>query len=119
MEGGPQEIIPGWELGILGNGDDIPPIKEGGIRTLRIPPRLAYGEKGDGCPLGRDVACRIPPGSDVEITFSLLEADPRPPPPAPCPPPNRPLPDPDSLVKKHCGRLSQATGHSVVPRAGD
>lgn len=37
------QVVPGWELAVLG-ADGVPPIKEGGIRTVRIPPELAYGE---------------------------------------------------------------------------
>jgi len=62
------QVIPGWEEGILGN-DYIPAIKEGGSRTLLIPPALAYGAEGDGCLFGLSDNCRIPPNSPVEITF--------------------------------------------------
>jgi peptidylprolyl isomerase len=33
---GVHEVITGWDLGILG-GDGVPPMKEGGKRTLLIP----------------------------------------------------------------------------------
>jgi FKBP-type peptidyl-prolyl cis-trans isomerase len=62
------QVIPGWEQGILGN-DYIPAIKEGGARTLLVPPELAYGSTGDGCLFGLPDSCRIPPNSPVEITF--------------------------------------------------
>jgi hypothetical protein len=62
------QVIPGWEQGILGS-EDIPAIKEGGARTLLIPPELAYGTLGDGCLFGLPDSCRIPPNSPVEITF--------------------------------------------------
>lgn len=62
------QVIPGWEQGILGN-DYIPPIKEGGARTLLIPPELAYGSTGDGCLFGLPDSCRIPPNSPVIVTF--------------------------------------------------
>eukprot|EP00249_Psilotum_nudum_P002694 c15818_g1_i2 orf=605-1330(-) len=42
------EVIKGWDEGILG-GEGIPPMLPGGKRTLRIPPPLAYGERGAGC----------------------------------------------------------------------
>lgn len=64
----PPQVIPGWEQGILGTAD-IPAVKEGGARTLLVPPELAYGEKGDGCLFGLPDSCRIPPNSPVEITF--------------------------------------------------
>ncbi|KAH9573694.1 hypothetical protein CY35_01G014400 [Sphagnum magellanicum] len=61
------EVISGWDQGILGT-DGIPPMLAGGKRTLRIPPQLAYGERGAGCRLG---SCLIPPNStllfDVEF----------------------------------------------------
>lgn len=62
------QAIPGWELAILGDAD-VPAIKEGGSRTVLIPPELAYGEEGDGCLYGLSSSCRIPPNSPVEITF--------------------------------------------------
>jgi FKBP-type peptidyl-prolyl cis-trans isomerase len=62
------QVIPGWEQGILGN-EYIPAIKEGGARTLLVPPELAYGSLGDGCLFGLPESCRIPPNSPVEITF--------------------------------------------------
>jgi hypothetical protein len=46
------EVISGWDQGILGT-DGIPPMLAGGKRTLRIPPQLAYGERGAGCRLGK------------------------------------------------------------------
>jgi peptidylprolyl isomerase len=61
------EVISGWDQGILGT-DGIPPMLAGGKRTLRIPPQLAYGDRGAGCRLG---SCLIPPNStllfDVEF----------------------------------------------------
>lgn len=65
---GNDEVIPGWEQGILGN-EFIPAIKENGSRTLLVPPELAYGSKGDGCLFGLPDSCRIPPNSAVEISF--------------------------------------------------
>jgi FKBP-type peptidyl-prolyl cis-trans isomerase len=62
-------VIPGWEMGILGNDKELPAIEKGGIRTVLIPPHLAYGAVGDGCLFGLPDSCRIPPNSPVEITF--------------------------------------------------
>lgn len=53
------EVIKGWDQGILGS-DGIPPMLTGGKRTLRIPPELAYGDRGAGCKGG---SCLIPPAS--------------------------------------------------------
>lgn len=41
------QVIRGWDQGILG-GDGIPPMKEGGKRTLMIPAELGYGTRGAG-----------------------------------------------------------------------
>ena len=38
---GEQKVIPGWERGIMG-------MKVGGQRILKIPPQLAYGQRGAG-----------------------------------------------------------------------
>ncbi len=34
---GVRQVIAGWDIGILGDGDTIPPMKQGGKRTLIIP----------------------------------------------------------------------------------
>ncbi|XP_010494686.1 PREDICTED: peptidyl-prolyl cis-trans isomerase FKBP13, chloroplastic-like [Camelina sativa] len=61
------EVIKGWDQGILGS-DGIPPMLTGGKRTLKIPPELAYGDRGAGCKGG---SCLIPPASvllfDIEF----------------------------------------------------
>ena len=55
----------GFQLAILGDGGAMPPVREGGVRTVVLPAALAYGEKGDGCLYGLDSSCRIPPNSEV------------------------------------------------------
>lgn len=56
-------LIPGWQAG-------IPGMKVGGIRVLRIPYQLAYGERSipgpDGSPL-------IPAKSDLVFAIELLD----------------------------------------------
>ncbi|KAF8062706.1 FKBP13 [Scenedesmus sp. PABB004] len=67
------EVIPGWELGILGDGSAaLPPVRAGGTRTLLVPPDLAFGARGDNCLFGRAQSCRVPPGSAVVITFRFV-----------------------------------------------
>lgn len=64
---GVNEVIKGWDMGILG-ADGVPPMLAGGKRTLRLPPELGYGMRGAGCKGG---SCIIPPDSvllfDVEF----------------------------------------------------
>lgn len=45
---GTGQVIRGWDLGILGDGKSIPPMKPGGKRKLIIPSDLGYGSKGAG-----------------------------------------------------------------------
>lgn len=59
----------GFDVALLGDGGALGPIKEGGVRTVVLPSALAFGESGDGCLYGRDESCRIPPNSEVELTF--------------------------------------------------
>mmetsp|Transcript_8216 Transcript_8216/g.11939 ORF Transcript_8216/g.11939 Transcript_8216/m.11939 type:complete len:215 (-) Transcript_8216:209-853(-) len=59
---GKGKVIEGWEQGILGNGD-IPPMRVGGRRTLRIPAALAYGDEGRG---------GIPGNQDIEFDLELI-----------------------------------------------
>jgi FKBP-type peptidyl-prolyl cis-trans isomerase len=54
---GDGRVIPGWEAGIAG-------MQVGGRRTLRVPPSMAYGERG-----AKDV---IPPGAHLEFDTELL-----------------------------------------------
>ena len=54
---GAGEVIPGWEQGFEG-------MKVGGVRTIVIPPELAYGSNQAG---------PIPPNSTLIFTVELLE----------------------------------------------
>lgn len=54
---GAGEVIPGWELGFAG-------MKVGGVRTIVIPPELAYGANQAG---------PIPPNSTLIFTIELVE----------------------------------------------
>lgn len=58
------EVIRGWDLCIAG-GEGIPPMRVGGKRSLRLPPELAYGEKGAGCRGWEPTSCVIPPNSTL------------------------------------------------------
>ena len=42
---GVRQVIQGWDLGIVGNQADIPPMREGGKRRLVIPAELGYGSR--------------------------------------------------------------------------
>ena len=53
---GEQNVIPGWERGIMG-------MKVGGQRILKIPPQLAYGQRGAGT--------IIPPNSHLVFETEL------------------------------------------------
>ena len=55
---GADGIIPGWEMGFTG-------MKVGGVRTIIIPPELAYGSQQAG---------PIPPNSSLIFTIELLDA---------------------------------------------
>lgn len=54
FEVGAGRVIQGWELGILGDGEDAPPMAVGERRQLVIPPDLAYGSRGAGAAIGPD-----------------------------------------------------------------
>ena len=56
---GAGEVIPGWEQGFDG-------MKVGGIRTIIIPPDLAYGS---------DQVGPIPPNSTLVFTIELLDVE--------------------------------------------
>jgi hypothetical protein len=52
-------VMPGFDAGVKG-------IKEGGKRRLRVPPELAYGEKGAG-------NGKIPPNADLEFDIEVTK----------------------------------------------
>jgi peptidylprolyl isomerase len=54
FEVGAGRVIPGWELGILGDDGEVPPMVVGERRQLVIPPDLAYGSRGAGGVIGPD-----------------------------------------------------------------
>ena len=58
---GAGKVIRGWDQGLLG-------MKEGGLRTLRIPAELAYGPRAVGM---------IPPNSPLIFHVELIESLPR------------------------------------------
>lgn len=66
FEVGVGRVIKGWDLGILGDpAQDLPPMKEGGKRKLRIPAQLGYGARGAGGV--------IPPNADLDFEVELLK----------------------------------------------
>ncbi len=54
---GSRQVIPGWEMGVLG-------MKVGGKRELTIPPQLAYGKRGAGGV--------IPPDATLKFQIELV-----------------------------------------------
>ncbi len=61
------QVIPGWEIGLLGNketGGDIEPMRVGDIRLLTIPPNMGYGQSGAGN--------LIPPNATLFFKVELL-----------------------------------------------
>lgn len=63
------EVIKGWDVGILGDGQAMGPMRVGSTRKLRIPPALAYGSRGAGCRGPSN--CIIPPNSTLDFTVTL------------------------------------------------
>ena len=58
---GTRQVIPGWETGLLG-------MKEGGKRTIFIPYKLAYGDRG--------VGNSIPPKSNLIFEIEVISVIP-------------------------------------------
>ena len=58
---GTRQVIPGWETGLLG-------MKEGGKRTIFIPYKLAYGDRGIGN--------SIPPKSNLIFEIEVISVIP-------------------------------------------
>jgi FKBP-type peptidyl-prolyl cis-trans isomerase len=59
------EVIDGWDRGLIG-------MRVGGKRRLTVPPSLAYGNRGAGCPPGGG-PCVIPPNTTLIFEIELLE----------------------------------------------
>lgn len=55
---GAGEVIPGWDLGVVG-------MKVGGVRRLTIPGALAYGSRGHGAD--------IPPNATLVFDIELMQ----------------------------------------------
>lgn len=66
---GAGQVIQGWEIGILGDGDDIPPMVVGERRRITIPPELGYGDRGAG-----NV---IAPGETLVFVVDMLSIEPQ------------------------------------------
>jgi peptidylprolyl isomerase len=66
------DIPEGWARAFEGDGDAMPRMRIGGKRIVRIPPSLAYGERGHHCRDGVRGACEVNPGESVEIDFEIL-----------------------------------------------
>lgn len=66
------DIPEGWERAFEGDGAAMPRARIGTHRIVRIPPALAYGERGHHCRDGVRGACEVNPGESVEIDFEIL-----------------------------------------------
>lgn len=62
----------GFERGILG-GQGVVPMKQGGIRVIRMPAEMAYGSYGHHCKYGVKTACEVPPMSPVEFEVQFVD----------------------------------------------
>ena len=59
------EVIPGWDLGVLGYPKtDIKPLRVGGMRMLYVPAKMGYGDYGAGD--------KIPPNADLIFQVELV-----------------------------------------------
>mmetsp|Transcript_24211 Transcript_24211/g.40566 ORF Transcript_24211/g.40566 Transcript_24211/m.40566 type:complete len:228 (+) Transcript_24211:84-767(+) len=78
VELGNDEIIPGWEAGIVG-GNGMPPMNYGGIRKLIVPAKQAFRGEGYGCRYNDKarggMKCLVNPGAPVEIVVKVLGKD--------------------------------------------
>ena len=57
------QVIQGWEVGILGDGDQIKPMQVGEVRFLTIPPNMGYG---------RSARERIPENSTLIFEVNVI-----------------------------------------------
>lgn len=64
--------IKGWEVAFLG-GEDMPAMKQGGIREVLVPPELAYGKTGVKCNLSANCpgGFAIPPDNSIKFVLEL------------------------------------------------
>jgi FKBP-type peptidyl-prolyl cis-trans isomerase len=58
---GQRKVIPGLELALS-------TMKQGGIRKVIVPPKLAYGDRGVCLP---EKGCLVPPGETLEYDLTL------------------------------------------------
>ena len=68
---GTGEVVKGFDIALLGDGDKVTPMRVGGVRTIRIPAQFAYGSRGAGC--DKAGQCTIPPDADLMFQIELLE----------------------------------------------
>ena len=68
---GTGEVVKGFDIALCGDGDNVTPMRVGGVRTIRIPAQFAYGSSGAGC--DKAGQCTIPPDADLMFQIELLE----------------------------------------------
>ena len=70
------QVVPGWELGIVGAGKDMPPMNYGGVRKVIIPSKLAYGAEGYACKYDAskrgNMNCLVSPYDEIEMVIKVL-----------------------------------------------